>query len=178
MSPSWHAPPSTAPLGKVVFLWPGAGRKRELGKPRMFQKSTSWRTRNARSSTEPRSNADAGDGVAALGGDPGCEGGLPGDAGDSGIGGLVKGVCKCGVVPELTVECFRIFIIEALGFFSEGKAEKCKGAMWRLAESETLPITVDPKQRLLRVMPNWQLPMRREKGSEHCRLAASQQANE
>jgi hypothetical protein len=53
------------------------------------------------SSTEPRSNADAGDGVAALSGDPGCEGGLAGDAGDSGMGGTRERSVKCRVVPEM-----------------------------------------------------------------------------
>jgi hypothetical protein len=48
------------------------------------------------SSTEPRSNADAGDGVAALSGDPGCEGGLAGDAGDSGMGGTRESQVQSG----------------------------------------------------------------------------------
>jgi len=117
-----------------VFLWPGAGRKRELGKPRMFQKSTSWRTRKARSSTEPRSKADAGNGVAALSGDPGCEGGLPGDAGDSGIGGLVKEREVQSGARNGVHSAFGYLLFKHLGSF-EGKAEKCKGARWRLAMS-------------------------------------------
>jgi hypothetical protein len=49
-------------------------------------KSTSCRARKARSTTAARSNTDAAYGVAALTGDPGGEGGLAGDVGDSGIG--------------------------------------------------------------------------------------------